>query len=122
MKKKKILIVDDEPNILMALEFAFKKKNFEVFIARDGTEAIEIAKKENPSIILLDIMMPQMDGYATLQKIREDPNLKETKIVFLTAKNKSTDIKKGMDLGADKYMTKPFSVKKIIADIEEILA
>jgi len=120
-EEKKILIVDDEPNIVMTLEFAFKKKNFEVFIARDGTEAIEITKREKPSVILLDIMMPQMDGYETLQKIREDPSLKKTKIVFLTAKNKTADVKKGMNLGADKYLTKPFSVKKIIAEIEEIL-
>jgi len=121
-KEKKILIVDDEPNIVMSLEFAFKRKNFEVFIARDGTEALEIAKKEKPSVILLDIMMPQMDGYETLKKIREDLTLERTKIVFLTAKNKAEDVKKGMNLGADKYLTKPFSVKKVIADIEEMLA
>ena len=73
-------------------------------------------------MILLDIMMPQMDGYETLKKIREDAGLAATKIVFLTAKNKSSDIEKGMNLGADRYMTKPFSVKKVIADIEEMLA
>jgi len=121
MSEKKILIVDDEPNIVMSLEYAFKKKKFEVFIARDGTEALEISKKEHPSIVLLDIMMPQMDGYETLSKIREDPLLAETQVVFLTAKNKSTDIEKGLNLGADLYLTKPFSIKKIINEIEELI-
>ncbi|UII76090.1 response regulator [Flagellimonas sp. HMM57] len=119
---KKILIVDDEPNIVMSLEYAFKKKDFEVFIARDGKEALEIADKQTPHIILLDIMMPQMDGYETLQKIKENKELKETKIIFLSAKSKLADVEKGMKLGADGYMTKPFSIKKIVKDVEQLIA
>ena len=119
---KKILIVDDEPNIVMSLEYAFKKKEFEVFIARDGTEALEIAGNERPNIILLDIMMPKMDGYETLKQIRKNKNLDKTKVVFLSAKNKMADVEKGMQLGADSYVTKPFSVKKVITDIEEMIA
>ncbi|MEC7264273.1 MAG: response regulator [Bacteroidota bacterium] len=118
---KKILIVDDEPNIVMSLEYAFKKKDFGVFIARDGTEALEIAEREIPDLILLDVMMPQMDGYETLKRIRENDKLSQTKVVFLSAKSKEKDIEKGLEMGADGYMTKPFSIKKIISDVEEMI-
>ena len=121
MIKKKILIVDDEPNIVMSLEYAFKKKDFEVFIARDGTEALDIAQKETPNVILLDIMMPQLDGYETLKRLRTYKELERTKVIFLSAKNKQTDIDKGLQMGADGYMTKPFSIKKIITDVEHML-
>jgi len=119
--KNKILIVDDEPNIVMSLEYAFKKQDFDVFIARDGVEAIEILKHQTPNIILLDVMMPNVDGYQTLKYIRNTASLKETKVAFLTAKNKASDIEKGLKLGADKYLTKPFSVKKIVSEILELL-
>ena len=122
MSVRKILIVDDEPNIVMSLEYAFKKKSFEVFVARDGTEALEIAKEQIPNVILLDIMMPQMDGYETLKRLRKDKNLKDTKIVFLSAKSKMADVEKGLEMGADSYMTKPFSIKKVITDVEQLIA
>ena len=108
---KKILIVDDEPNIVMALEYTFKKNNFEVFIARDGQEALDIVKSTFPDMIILDVMMPMVDGYATIEQIRKDKNLKHTKVIFLSAKNKESDIEKGMALGADAYLTKPLFVK-----------
>lgn len=118
---KKILIVDDEPNIIMSLEYTLKKNNFEVYIARDGSEALEILKTKTPDVVLLDIMMPQVDGYETLRRIRMNEKLNNTKVVFLSAKNKASDIEKGLALGAAKYITKPFSLKKIIADINELL-
>ena len=118
----KILIVDDEPNIVMALEYAFTKKGFEVFIARDGSEALEIMEFSVPDVVILDIMMPQVDGYQTLRWIKNNKALDETKVVFLTAKSKASDIEKGLELGADKYLTKPFSVKKITTEITEMLA
>ncbi|MBO0330133.1 response regulator transcription factor [[Muricauda] lutisoli] len=121
MKQKKILIVDDEPNIVMSLEYAFKKKDFEVFIARDGTEALEISDRERPDLILLDIMMPEMDGYETLKRVRDNKDLSHTKVVFLSAKSKEKDVEKGLKMGADSYMTKPFSIKKVISDIEDLL-
>ncbi|GLU44947.1 response regulator transcription factor [Allomuricauda sp. NBRC 101325] len=121
MKQHKILIVDDEPNIVMTLEYAFKKKDFGVFIARDGTEALDIASKEKPDVILLDIMMPEMDGFETLKHVRDNKDLSHTKVVFLSAKNKEKDIEKGLKLGADAYMTKPFSIKKVIADVEQLI-
>lgn len=119
---KKILIVDDEPNIVMTLEYAFKKKGFEVFIARDGGEALDILEHTFPDVVLLDIMMPQVDGYQTLKWIKNNNALEHTKVVFLTAKTKTSDIDKGLELGADKYLIKPFSVKKIVSEITELLA
>jgi DNA-binding response OmpR family regulator len=117
----KILIVDDEPNIIMTLEYTFKKQNFEVFIARDGQEAIDILENEVPDAIILDIMMPNIDGYATLKHIKNQDTLQACKVMFLSAKNKEEDIRKGMDLGADAYMTKPFSLKKMTEKINELL-
>ena len=117
---KKILIVDDEPNILMTLEYTFKKKNFLVYIARDGQEALDLLKTEQPNIILLDIMMPNVDGYATLEMIKSDEKLKNCKVIFLSAKNKESDIKKGIRLGANAYMTKPFSIKKLVEKVNEL--
>lgn len=119
--KKKILIVDDEPNIVMTLEYTFKKQDFEVFIARDGSEALQILESNFPDVVLLDIMMPDVDGYQTLKHIKNQESLKQTKVVFLTAKNKASDIEKGLKLGADKYLTKPFSIKKIVSEVFELL-
>lgn len=119
---KKILIVDDEPNIVMSLEYTFKKSNYEVFIARDGQEALEILKTNYPDVIILDVMMPMVDGYATLEQIRKDSNRSHTKVMFLSAKNKESDIAKGMALGADAYLTKPFSIKKVVEQVEELLS
>lgn len=118
---KKILIVDDEPNIVMSLEYSFKKNNFEVFIARDGQEALDILEDSQPHIIILDIMMPNVDGYNTLEQIKKDDRLKDTKVIFLTAKNKEKDIEKGLSLGANLYITKPFSVKKLIEQVNDLL-
>jgi DNA-binding response OmpR family regulator len=118
---KKILIVDDEPNIVMSLEYTFKKNDFEVFIARDGIEALEIVKSNFPDVIILDVMMPLVDGYATLEHIRKDNNLSHTKVIFLSAKNKASDIEKGMALGADAYLTKPFSIKKVVEQVIELI-
>lgn len=117
----KILIVDDEPNIIMSLEYTFKKNNFQVFIARDGQEALDILQSEIPNIIILDIMMPNVDGYATIEFIKKEERLKDCKVLFLSAKNKETDIEKGMSLGADAYMTKPFSVKKLVEQVNDLL-
>lgn len=119
---KSILIVDDEPNIVMTLEYTFRKQNFEVYIARDGSEAIEILEAKMPHIVLLDIMMPDVDGFQTLKYIKNNPKLNKTKVVFLTAKNKASDIEKGIEMGADKYLIKPFSIKKIVAEIQELIS
>lgn len=118
---KKILIVDDEPNIVMSLEYAFKKNNFEVFIARDGQEALEILEKQLPDIIILDVMMPMVDGFATLEALKKDKRMQHCKVVFLTAKNKEKDIAKGLSLGANLYITKPFSLKKLVEQVQGLI-
>lgn len=118
---KKILLVDDEPNIIMSLEYTFKKNNYEVFIARDGEEALAILKKETPDAIVLDIMMPKVDGYATITEIKKTEDLQNCKIIFLSAKNKESDIIKGMELGANAYLTKPFSIKKLVETVQNLL-
>lgn len=118
---KKILIVDDEPNIVMSLEYAFQKQGFQVFIARDGSEALTIMSTALPDAVILDIMMPQVDGYETIKQIKNNPAFAKAKIIFLSAKSKTDDVEKGLALGADAYFTKPFSVKKLIAAVEELL-
>lgn len=118
---KKILIVDDEPNIVMSLEYTFKKNNYEVFIARDGQEALDILKLQLPDIIILDVMMPMVDGFATLEQIKQDERLKNCKVIFLSAKNKEKDIEKGLALGANLYVIKPFSIKKLVEQVQNLI-
>lgn len=120
MSKKKILIADDEHKIIMTLEYSFRKNGYEVFIARDGSEVLEILKEETPDIILLDVMMPNVDGYTTLLEIRKNEKLKEVKVIFLSAKAGENDIQKGLELGADAYITKPYSIKKLMEKVEEL--
>jgi two-component system alkaline phosphatase synthesis response regulator PhoP len=118
---KKILIVDDEPNIVMSLEYTFKKNNFEVFIARDGQEALDILKNQLPDVIILDVMMPMVDGFATLEQIKKDERLQHCKVIFLSAKNKEKDIEKGLALGANLYIVKPFSLKKLVEQVQNLI-
>ena len=118
---KKILIVDDEPNIVMSLEYIFKKENFEVFIARDGAEAIDIVDNNIPDIIILDIMMPNVDGFQVLKYLKANEDLSNIKVIFLSAKNKVSDIELGLQLGADKYLSKPFSTKKLVNEVKHLL-
>ena len=117
---KKIIIADDEHKILMSLEYSFKKNGYDVFIARDGTEVLEFLKTMTPDVILLDIMMPNLDGYSTLELIKQDEKLTDTKVIFLSAKNNPKDIEKGLEMGADAYVTKPYSIKKLMQQIEEM--
>ena len=119
---KKILIADDEHKIIMTLEYAFRKAGYEVFIARDGSEVLELLKTEIPDMILLDIMMPKVDGFTTLKEIKSQDNLKDIKVIFLSAKNNPADIEKGLKMGADDYITKPYSIKKLTERVEELLA
>lgn len=118
---KKILIADDEHKIVMTLEYAFRKAGYEILIARDGSEVLEILKTQTPDIILLDIMMPNVDGYTTLSEIRKNKSLENVKVIFLSAKTGENDIKKGLDAGADAYVTKPYSIKKLTEKVEELL-
>lgn len=118
---KKILVVDDDPYILMSLEFLMKKNGFDVMVARNGTEALEIVEKQVPDIVLLDIMMPDVDGYAICKHIKSSKKLKEAKVVFMSAKSKESDIQKGYDLGASLYVTKPFSTRQLLKQVQELM-
>ena len=115
----KILIVDDEPNILLSLEYLFKKEGFKVFIARDGAEALEIISEDEPELVLLDIMMPKVDGYEVCKYIKDKHT--KIKVVFLTAKSKRQDVEKGLNLGADLYLTKPFGNKDLVSKVKNLL-
>jgi len=117
---KKIIIADDEHKILMSLEYSFRKNGYDVYIARDGTEVLEFLKTMVPEVILLDIMMPNLDGYSTLEIIKQNERLKDTKVIFLSAKNNPRDIEKGMEMGADAYVIKPYSIKKLMQQIEDM--
>ena len=118
---KKILIVDDDPYILMSLDFLMKKNKFEVFVARNGTEALEQIKTNQPDLILLDIMMPDVDGYEICTKVKSDIKTKDIIIVFMSAKTRDTDIQKGLDLGASLYITKPFSTRDLLEKVTGLL-
>lgn len=118
---KKVLIVDDEPNIVMSLEYLLKRKKFDVRIARNGTEALNAIGQGKPELILLDIMMPDVDGYEICEYVKTSPDLKDIKIIFLSAKSKKADIDKGYELGADLYLIKPFSTKDLLNHINELI-
>jgi DNA-binding response OmpR family regulator len=120
IEQKKILVVDDDPYILMSLEFLMKKNGYHVLVARNGTEAMEIVKEFIPDIMLLDIMMPDVNGYEICKYIKATKKLNHCKVVFVSAKSTEADIKKGYDLGASLYISKPFSTRNIIKQIQEI--
>ena len=116
----KVLVVDDDPYILMSLEFLMKKAGYEVLVARNGTEALEHIEVSLPDLVILDIMMPDVDGYQICGFIKSTEHLEHIKVVFLSAKTKEEDIKKGLDLGAAFYVTKPFSTKDLVKKIETL--
>ncbi|HEX8426028.1 response regulator [Hymenobacter sp.] len=116
-----ILIVDDEPNIVMSLEFLMRKNGYAVSIARNGTEALEAVDRAPVDIVLLDIMMPDVDGYQVCRHIKARPDRATTKIVFLSAKTKDADIQKGYEAGADLYIPKPFSTRQLMVKVRELL-
>jgi DNA-binding response OmpR family regulator len=116
-----ILIADDEPNILVSLEFLMKREGYTVHLARDGEEALEVLRRERPRLVLLDVMMPKKTGFEVCQEVRQDESLKGTLILMLTAKGRETDVVKGMALGANAYMTKPFSTRDLVGRVHELL-
>ena len=117
----KILIADDEPNILVSLEFLMKREGYEVLLARDGSEALAVIARERPALVLLDVMMPGKSGFEVCQEVRANEALAGIKIVLVTAKGRETDIAKGMALGANDYVTKPFSTKDLAARVRALL-
>jgi DNA-binding response OmpR family regulator len=119
---KKILIVDDEPNIVISLEFLMKKEGFEVAVASDGDEALALVASFDPDMLLLDVMMPKKSGFEVCEALRADPQRAGLKIVMLTAKGRDTEMVKGLAIGADAYVTKPFSTKELVDKVKEMLA
>ncbi|MEQ1553136.1 MAG: response regulator [Ferruginibacter sp.] len=117
----KILVVDDDPYILMSLEFLMKKNGYEVMVARNGNEAMEMLNLSVPDIVLLDIMMPDVNGYDICKYIKSNKKLKEIKVIFMSAKTRDSDIKKGYDLGAALYIKKPFSTRELVSNIKSLL-
>ncbi len=121
MSKKIILAVDDEPNILMSIEFILDMEGYEVHTARDGDDALEAAERVRPDLILLDINMPRKDGYEVCRILRQHENLAGTKVLMLTAKGQTLERKKGLEVGADDYVTKPFSADELLGAIRTCL-
>ncbi|WP_025916380.1 response regulator transcription factor [Herminiimonas sp. CN] len=118
----KILIVDDEPNIVISLEFLMQQSGYEVETARDGEEALQKIVSFQPDLVLLDIMLPQLNGFEVCQRIRENSQWNRIKVIMLSAKGREIEISKGIALGADAYVTKPFSTKDLIVQVQRLLA
>ncbi len=118
---KRVLVVDDEPNIVMSLEFLMRRAGFEVAVARNGREALDALDGTPPDLLLLDVMMPEFDGYEVCERIRARPEWNATKIVMLTARGREVERERGLALGADAYVTKPFSTRDLVEQVKRML-
>ena len=118
---RKILIADDEPNIVTALEFLLQKAGYDARVTRNGEEALKALEAETPDLVLLDVMMPVTSGYEVCRRIRERPEWAAIKVVMLSAKGRDAEVAKGMAMGADLYVTKPFSTRELMDQIRTLL-
>ena len=118
---RKILIADDEPNIVAAVEFLLQRNGYEVHVARNGDEALKVVEACNPDLVLLDVMMPLRSGYEVCKRIRENEAWRHIKIIMLSAKGRDAEVTKGLAIGADLYVTKPFSTKDLMGKIVTLL-
>lgn len=118
----KILIVDDEPNIVLSLEFLMQQSGYEVATARDGADAMQKIATFQPDLVLLDIMLPLLNGFEVCQRIRENSQWNGIKVIMLSAKGREIEVSKGIALGANAYVTKPFSTRDLIAQVQRLLA
>ena len=121
MTPKKLLVADDEPNIVISLEYLMKREGYDVLVATDGNQALEAIQREQPALVLLDVMMPGKTGFEVCQAVRADPALDGVRILMLTAKGRETDVSKSLALGANAYMTKPFSTRELVQKVAELL-
>jgi len=121
MNMRSVLVVDDEPNILLSLEFLMKQSKYQVCTAKDGDEAIHAIETSPPDLILLDVSMPKQNGYQVCETIRANPNWQHIRIIMLTAKGRDIEREKGLALGADEYITKPFSIQEVIDKVKKFL-
>ena len=118
---KEILIVDDEPSIVVPIQFLMEQQGYSVLVAQNGEDALDAIYKYKPDLILLDIMLPRIDGYEVCEIVRLNPEYRDIKIIFLTAKGREVEIAKGLALGANAYITKPFSNTQLVAKVKELL-
>jgi DNA-binding response OmpR family regulator len=118
---KEILIVDDEPSIVVQIQFLMEQQGYNVIVAKNGEDALDIILKYKPDLILLDIMLPGIYGYEVCEIVRLNPDFRNVKIIFLAAKGREVEIAKGMALGADAYIIKPFSNTEVISKVKELL-
>jgi DNA-binding response OmpR family regulator len=118
---RSILVVDDEPNIVLSLEFLMRQVGYEVRVARDGEAALAAIAESPPDLVLLDVMMPKRDGYDVCQTIRANSAWKNVKIIMLTAKGRDIEREKGLALGADDYVTKPFSTRDVVERVRQCI-
>jgi DNA-binding response OmpR family regulator len=121
MSKGRILVVDDEIYIVHILDFSLGMEGYEVITALDGEQALEKLKTEKPDLIVLDIMMPKLDGYEVCKSIKSSPDTRHIPVILLSAKGRNVDQKLGFDVGADDYITKPFSPRKLVERINQLL-
>ncbi len=121
MSNGSVLVVDDEPNIALSLEYLMREQGFEVRVARDGEAAIAALQEARPDVVLLDVMMPGKDGYEVCQLIRATPEWKDVRVIMLTAKGRSIEQEKGLALGADDYITKPFSTRTVVERVQQYM-
>ncbi len=119
---KRVLIADDEPNIVASLEFLMEQAGLEVKVAQDGAAALALVASFRPDLVLLDVMMPVKNGYEVCQQLKSDPASQEIKVILLSAKGRDVEVAKGLELGADAYVTKPFSTRELVAKVKELLA
>lgn len=117
----RIVVADDEANILISLEFLLQRAGYEVSLARDGLEALALVREVRPQLLLLDVMMPGKTGFEVCQELRADESLAGLRVLMLTAKGRDTDVAKGLALGANAYMTKPFSTKDLLQKVQDLL-
>jgi DNA-binding response OmpR family regulator len=119
--KRRVLIVDDEPNIVLSLEFLLRQQGYEVSVARDGEEALAAASRLRPDLVVLDVMLPGLDGFEVCRRLRERPELGGLKILLLTARGRDVDRVRGLEEGADAYVSKPFSTRELMKRVAELL-
>jgi DNA-binding response OmpR family regulator len=118
----RILIVDDEPNIVLSLEYLLRREGFEVVVAGDGEAALAALAERPANLVLLDVMMPKLNGFEVCQRIRAEPRWSRVRVIMLTARGRETERARGLQLGADAYVSKPFSTKELVAEIRRLLA
>lgn len=116
-----VLIADDEPNIVISLEFLLEQNGYRVLVARDGHEALEAIEREAPDLVLLDVMLPRLSGYDVCQRIRQNPAWAHVRVVMLTARGREVEVTKGLALGANAYVTKPFSTRELLDEVRRQL-